>query len=211
MLLRRLHYIQTEKKNDFKMLQEELKRELEELEKQIRGCKKCGLCETRTNAVPGEGSSEVDIMLVGEAPGFNEDKQGNPFVGAAGGILDQLLKSVDISKDDVYITNILKCRPPGNRNPQEDEINSCAFYLDRQIELIKPKVICCLGNFAIKFIMKKFNLDKEIQGVSKIHGKVLKVSTLDGQIKIVAMYHPAVAAYDMNMFNILKEDFKKIK
>ena len=194
------------------MLQkEEMKRELEELEERIGDCKKCELWKTRTNAVPGGGSSEVDIMLVGEAPGFNEDKQGKPFVGAAGSILDQLLKSAGMSRDDVYITNILKCRPPENRNPQEDEINSCTYYLDRQIELIKPKIICCLGNFAIKFIMKKFNLDKEIQGVSKIHGKVLKVSTLDGQIKIIAMYHPAVATYNMNMFNILKEDFEKIK
>lgn len=190
---------------------EKIKKELEELEKQISECKKCDLYKTRTNPVVGGGSQDAEIMFVGEAPGFNEDKQGKPFVGQAGNILDQLLKSIGMSREDIYVTNILKCRPPGNRNPQEEEINSCAHYLDRQIELIKPKVICCLGNFAIKFILKKFNLDKEIQGVSKIHGKVLKVSTLDGQIKIIAMYHPAVATYNMNMLNILKEDFEKIK
>jgi len=190
---------------------EKIKKELEELEKQISECKKCDLYKTRTNPVVGGGSQDAEIMFVGEAPGFNEDKQGKPFVGQAGNILDQLLKSIGMSREDIYVTNILKCRPPGNRNPQEEEINSCAHYLDRQIELIKPKVICCLGNFAIKFILKKFNLDKEIQGASKIHGKVLKVSTLDGQIKIIAMYHPAVATYNMNMFNILKEDFEKIK
>ncbi len=190
---------------------EKIKKELEELEKQISECKKCDLYKTRTNPVVGGGSQDAEIMFVGEAPGFNEDKQGKPFVGQAGNILDQLLKSIGMSREDIYVTNILKCRPPGNRNPQEEEINSCAHYLDRQIELIKPKVICCLGNFAIKFILKKFNLDKEIQGASKIHGKVLKVSTLNGQIKIIPLYHPAVATYNMNMLNILKEDFEKIK
>ena len=190
---------------------EKIKKELEELEKQIIECKKCDLYKTRINPVFGEGSQNAEIMFIGEAPGFNEDKQGKPFVGQAGKILDELLNSINLKREEIYITNILKCRPPGNRNPQEDEINSCAYYLNKQIELIQPKVICCLGNFAIKFIFKKFNLDKEIQGVSKIHGKVLKVSTLNGQMKIIAMYHPAVATYDSSKINMLKEDFEKIK
>lgn len=179
--------------------------------KKIQKCKECDLYKTRRNPVVGEGSLNAKIMFIGEAPGFNEDKQGRPFVGQAGKILDKLLESINLKREKVYITNILKCRPPNNRNPTQEEIKSCTPYLNKQIEIIKPKIICCLGNFATDFIMKKFNLKDKIQGISKIHGKVFNASTLKGIIKIIPMYHPAVATYDSNMLKILKKDFKKLE
>ena len=181
------------------------------LKEQILNCKKCSLWKTRNNPVVGEGNLNSRMMFIGEAPGFNEDKQGKPFVGAAGNIFNQLLNSINLKKEEIYITNILKCRPPENRNPREEEINFCKDYLNKEIEVIKPKIICCLGNFATGFIMKKFNLDKELQGISKIHGEVFEVSTLNGQVKIIPLYHPSVATYNSNMLETLKKDFKKIK
>jgi len=185
--------------------------EMEVLTKEIQNCKKCDLCKTRTNPVIGEGSLNAEIIFVGEAPGFNEDKQGRPFVGQAGKILDELLESIKLKREEVYIANILKCRPPNNRNPTQEEIKSCTNYLNRQIEIIKPKIICCLGNFATDFIMKKFGLKDRVQGISKIHGDVFTASTLNGVIKIIPLYHPAVATYNFNMLETLKKDFKKIK
>jgi len=184
---------------------------LQLLKEQISNCKKCDLCKTRTNPVVGEGSLNAKIMFVGEAPGFNEDKQGKPFVGRAGKIFDELLNFVDLKREEIYISNILKCRPPNNRNPTQEEINNCSPYLDKQIEIIKPEVICCLGNFSTDHILKKFNLKDKIQGISKIHGKVFRISTLTGIIKIVPLYHPAVATYNINMLDTLKKDFEKIK
>jgi len=186
-------------------------KEMETLTKEIQDCKKCDLNKTRKNPVVGEGSLNAKIMFIGEAPGFNEDKKGRPFVGQAGKILDELLESINLKREEVYITNVLKCRPPNNRNPIKEEIKSCAPYLSRQIEIIKPKIICCLGNFATDFIMKKFNLKDKIQGISKIHGEVFNASTLNGIIKIIPLYHPAVATYNSNMLGTLKKDFKKIK
>lgn len=178
---------------------------------QIKTCEKCQLCKTRTNAVPGSGNPDADILFIGEAPGSNEDEQGLPFVGRAGKILDDLLISIELSRGDIYIANILKCRPPGNRNPKEEEINLCSGYLDKQISLIKPKVICCLGNFATRFILEKFNLKDEITGISKLHGKKFEISTLQGKINIIPLYHPAVATYNPNRINELKEDFQVLK
>ncbi len=186
-------------------------KEMELLTKEIQNCKKCDLHQTRKNPVVGEGSLNAKVMFVGEAPGFNEDKQGKPFVGRAGKILDELLESVNLKREEVYIANILKCRPPNNRNPTQEEIKSCAPYLNRQIEIIRPKIICCLGNFATDFIMKKFGLKDKVQGISKIHGEKFNVSTLNGVIKIIPLYHPAVATYNSNMLGTLKKDFKKIK
>jgi len=174
----------------------------------IVNCKKCDLWKTRNNPVTGQGTEEAKIMFIGEAPGFNEDKQGKPFVGEAGKILDKLLDSINLKKEKIYITNILKCRPPENRNPREDEIKTCVQYLNREIEIIKPKIICCLGNFAASYIMKKFNLKEKNQGISKIHGKIFNFRGLFGSIKIIPLYHPAVAVYNINMFEILKKDFK---
>jgi len=187
------------------------KKELNKLTQEILNCKKCGLYKTRTNPVVGEGSQDTDIIFIGEAPGFNEDKQGRPFVGQAGKIFDELLNSISLKRADIYITNILKCRPPQNRNPTQEEIKSCSIYLNNQIGIIKPKIICCLGNFATDFILKKFNLKDKIQGISKIHGQIFNISTLTGVIKIIPLYHPAVATYNMNMLETLKKDFKVLK
>jgi len=196
---------------------------LEEIKQEVQSCQKCSLYKERTYPVVGEGNSSADIMLIGEAPGFNEDKTGHPFCGKAGEILDELLNSVRIKREEIYISNILKCRPPGNRNPQEEEIKSCSPYLDRQIEIIKPKVICCLGNFSTPYILKKFGLKSQIQGISRIHGQIFSsadlFTPLEGHIrqglltgftsiKIIPLYHPAVVTYNMNMKAILIKDFK---
>lgn len=189
-------------------------RNLEKLKKLRLGiinCKKCPLWKKRTNPVFGEGPTNAKIMLVGEAPGFNEDQQGKPFVGRAGKILDELLNSAKIKREEIFITNIVKCRPPENRNPTQEEINSCSVYLDRQIDIIKPKIIGCLGNFATDYILEKFGLKNKIQGISRIHGKIFKVSTIFGIVKIVPLYHPAVATYNMNMINTLKKDFNSLR
>ncbi len=185
--------------------------EINKLKNEILNCKKCKLGKTRTNPVIGEGSSEAKIMFIGEAPGFNEDKQGKPFVGQAGKIFDELLSSIGLKREEIYITNILKCRPPENRNPTQEEIKACSLYLNKQIDIIKPKIICCLGNFATDYILKKFNLKEKIQGISKLHGEIFNASTLTGVIKIIPLYHPAVATYNSNMLKILKEDVKRLK
>ena len=185
--------------------------EIEKLKKEcIEFCKKSPLYKDGTFPVFGEGSLNADIMLVGEAPGYNESITGKPFCGAAGKILDELLESAGLKREDIFITNIVKLRPPNNRNPTQEEIKSFAHFLDKQIEIINPKIICCLGNFSTGYIMKKFNLSNKLQGISKIHGQVFSVSTLFGIIKIIPLYHPAVVTYDANMKDVLKEDFKKL-
>jgi len=183
----------------------------EKLKQEILNCKKCDLHKTRTNPVVGEGSPDTNIMFIGEAPGFNEDKQGIPFVGQAGKIFDELLNSIGLKREEIYITNILKCHPPQNRNPTQEEIKTCSIYLNNQIEIIKPKIICCLGNFATDYILKKFALKEKIQGISKIHAQIFNASTLTGIIKIIPLYHPAVATYNSNMLETLKKDFEILK
>ncbi len=180
--------------------------ELEQIEQEIINCKKCSLYKTRKNPVVGHGLKNAQIMFVGEAPGFHEDEKGEPFIGAAGKILDEVLKSAKLSREDIYITNIIKCRPPKNRNPSKEEIKLCTPYLDKQIAIIKPKIICCLGNFSTKFIMEKYNLESKIKGITKIHGEVFEVSTFDDILKIIPMFHPAVATYDIRKLDLLKKD-----
>lgn len=159
----------------------------------------------------GEGNHQARIVFVGEAPGLNEAKTGRPFCGAAGKILDELLESAGIKREDVYITNILKDRPPENRDPQPEEIKACAPYLERQIEIIKPKIICPLGRHSMKFLMEKFGLESQLEGISKIHGKLFEINNFFQRIIIIPFYHPAVATYNPNMKKILKEDFKILK
>jgi DNA polymerase len=188
-----------------------MKNSLKRIKEEILRCKKCSLGKTRINSVPGEGNSKAEIIFIGEAPGANEDRTGRPFCGRAGEILDELLLKAGIKREDIYITSILKCRPPGNRNPKEEEIRSCSPHLNRQIETIKPKIICCLGNFATAYIMKKFSLENRIQGISKIHGQVFFNTTDSTRIKIIPLYHPAVIAYNINMKPMLEKDFKMLK
>jgi len=185
------------------MPREEEKKKLEE---RIKECKRCELWKTRTKPVVGEGSLSAKLMLVGEAPGYYEDLKGIPFVGKAGKVLDELLESVELGRSDVYIANVLKCRPPGNRNPATEELKACTPYLDAQIEIIEPAVIATLGNFSLGYIFDKFGLKKD--KISKLHGKVFKISTIAGIKKVVALYHPAVATYNPGMKGVLADDFK---
>ncbi len=184
---------------------------INQIKESVDVCRKCELYKEAENAVVGEGNLDSEIVFVGEAPGFNEDKQGKPFVGKAGNVLDELLGSVNLSREDIYITNIIKHRPPGNRNPTNEEIEACSPYLDKQLGIIQPKVICCLGNFSVKYILEKYGLKDKVQGITKIHGQVFKVSTLTGVVKIIPLYHPAVAAYDPNKLETLKKDFEIVK
>lgn len=160
--------------------------------------------------VIGEGDHFANIMFIGEAPGKNEAKTGRPFCGASGKILDELLNSVGIDRKSVYITNIVKDRPPFNRDPLPDEIKSYGPFLDRQIEIIKPKVIATLGRFSMDYIMKKFGLELELEPISKIHGKSFEAKTSYGTVKIIPLYHPAVAIYNNKTKDTLLEDFKAL-
>jgi len=184
-------------------------KDMEKITKAVEKCRKCNLWKTRKNPVVGTGSLDSEILFVGEAPGYNEDLKGSPFVGKAGKILDELLESVGLNRNDIYIANILKCRPPDNRNPLKNEIESCTEYLNKQIELIQPKIILPLGNFACSYIFEKFSLNYD--KISNVHGKVFQLNTLMGTIKIIPLYHPAVATYNPNTKDTLLEDFKIIK
>jgi len=175
----------------------------------VKNCRKCSLWKTRKKPVVGEGSIDTNILFVGEAPGYNEDIQGRPFVGKAGKILDELLESIDLKRSDVYVANILKCRPPDNRNPLKTEIDICTEYLNKQIEIIQPRVIIPLGNFANSYIFEKFGLKYDM--ISNVHGKIFQINTLFGDVKIIPMYHPAVATYRLEAKNTLLDDFKVIK
>lgn len=175
--------------------------DLESLRQATEDCQDCLLSERRTNLVFGHGNSQADIVFVGEAPGFHEDKQGVPFVGAAGKLLTELLSSIGINRDDVYIANILKCRPPGNRDPLPDEIAACRPVLFKQLAIIKPTVVVTLGAFATRTI-----LDRK-DGISKVHGKVFDVEGYS----VFPMYHPAAALYARATRELLEEDFRTLK
>lgn len=174
-------------------------------------CTKCDLYRTKLNYVVGEGDTNANIMFIGESPGAKEDKLGRPFAGRAGGILDELLASIDLERSDIYICNILKCHPPQNRNPKDDEIKMCTPFLDKQIEIISPNIICCLGNFSTAYILKKYGLDKYIKGISVLHGQKFNINTLNKTITIIPLYHPAMASYNPNMKETMLEDFKLLK
>jgi len=184
---------------------------LKKIKDEVIDCQKCSLFKTRTLPVVGQGDHRAKIMFIGEAPGFNEDKTGVPFCGQSGDVLTELLNSIGLQRENVYICNILKCRPPENRNPQMDEIKACVSYLEKQIEIIKPKIIGALGNYAVSHILKQYKLDDKIQGISKIRGKIFKAKASFGEIRIIPLYHPAVVVYNANMKDILREDFKILK
>jgi len=190
----------------------EKEKEMEELKKECMGfCYKHPLYKQGTYPVFGEGSVEAKILFCGEAPGLNESLSGHPFCGEAGEILDELLNSAGIKREEVYITNLVKVRPPNNRDPKPEEIKEFAPYLDRQIEIIEPKIICSLGNFPTSYIMERYGLKEQIQGISKIHGKVFESRSLFGKIKIVPLYHPAAATYNPHLKETLKKDFSILK
>lgn len=184
---------------------------LRKIRDQVIQCQKCFLYKTRILPVIGQGSHQAKVIFIGEAPGANEDKTGVPFCGASGNVLSELLESIGYKREDVYIANILKCRPPENRDPLPNEIESCSSYLEKQIKIIKPRVICSMGNYATAYILEKFGLKNEIQGISKIHGKIFETDMFLDHLKIIPLYHPAVAVYNANMKETLKNDFKIIK
>ncbi len=173
--------------------------ELEALNQEILGCTKCDLWRSRVRAVPGEGSPRAKVMFIGEGPGYHEDRQGRPFVGPAGQFLNELLASVGLRRDEVYITNVVKCRPPGNRDPYPEEVEACRPYLDRQLEIIRPKVVVCLGRHS----MARFFPGEKI---SKVHGQARR----EANTIYVAMYHPAAALHQPALKAVVEEDFRKL-
>ena len=173
--------------------------ELTDLYKEIQTCRKCILSQGRTNAVPGEGPEDADIMFIGEGPGFHEDRQGRPFVGAAGNYLNELLEKIGMKREDVYIANVVKCRPPGNRDPQPEEIESCRPYLDKQIDLIRPRLIITLGRFSMQRYFPGAS-------ISRIHGQPKRV----GNVIYYPMFHPAAALHQPRWRSLVEEDVLKI-
>ncbi len=167
-------------------------------------CTRCPLSTTRTQVVFGSGSPTADLMFVGEAPGFHEDKQGVPFVGAAGQLLGKLLDGIGLTREDVYVANVLKCRPPGNRDPLPEEIASCESHLFRQIELIQPKVVATLGNFATKLLSGKPD------GITKVHGREQEVVLGGSRVLLFPIFHPAAALYTPRMLDVLRADFERL-
>lgn len=161
--------------------------------------------------VIGEGNHEAKIVFIGEAPGKNEAKTGRPFCGMSGRVLDELLASVNIKRGDVYVTNIVKDRPPFNRDPLPEEIDIYAPFLDRQIDIIQPKVLATLGRYSMGYIMKKFGLESELKPISELHGKLFEGKANFGKIMILPLYHPAVAIYNRNTKVVLMKDFEILK
>jgi len=166
---------------------------------EIAVCPKCDLSKTRTHAVPGEGNPNADIVFIGEGPGFYEDQQARPFVGPAGKFLDELLASIGLRRQDVYICNVIKCRPPSNRDPLPVETAACKPWLDRQLEIIDPKVIVTLGRFSMSRYFPG-------QSISKIHGQPRRL----GEVTVVPMYHPAAALHQASLRRVIEQDFQRL-
>jgi DNA polymerase len=188
---------------------EDKERKLLIVKEKVENCKRCDLWKTRTHPVFGEVNLDRGLMFIGEAPGYFEDHQGKPFVGKAGKVLDELLKSAGLQREDISLTNVVKCRPPNNRDPLPNEIEACSIYLDEQMELIQPKAIVLLGKFALSYIFEKFGLKRK--KISEVHGKVFRVRDLMGSRKLIPLYHPATATYNPQMKKVLIEDFKSIR
>jgi uracil-DNA glycosylase len=180
--------------------------ELKAVWRQASTCARCPqLAATRTSVVFGSGNADADLMFIGEAPGANEDKQGLPFVGQAGRLLERLLGEIGLERDDVFIANTLKCRPPGNRDPLPQEIDNCQDYLFRQLELIEPRVVCTLGNFSTKLLRAD-----PATGITRLHGRE-EVRTIGPRtVRLYPMYHPAAALYTPSMLETLRSDFLRL-
>jgi uracil-DNA glycosylase family 4 len=177
---------------------------LERLAEHLRGCTRCPLHEGRTTVVVGAGDPDADLMFVGEAPGANEDRTGVPFVGQAGRLLDGLLEGIGLSRDQVFVANVLKCRPPGNRDPRPEEIDACRGYLEEQVALVRPAVVCTLGNFATKL------LSGRPDGISTVHGRPQPAEFGGAGVTLYPVFHPAAALYTRAMLGTLQEDFARI-
>jgi uracil-DNA glycosylase family 4 len=191
---------------------------MEKIASEVLVCVKCPLWKRRRNAVPGEGNIDASVVFVGEAPGYWEDMKGLPFVGAAGKILNALLTKIGLLREHVFITNVVKCRPPENRDPQPGEVKTCtSLYLNRQIALIQPKIIVTLGRHSTAYIFSKAGLEaKTIEGITQLHGKVIQTQFLNLPVSVIPMFHPAATLYNLryrealeNDFNVLKNELKK--
>jgi uracil-DNA glycosylase family 4 len=172
---------------------------LKQVSQEVSGCAKCILQHSRKLAVPGEGPANAEIMFIGEGPGFHENEQGRPFVGAAGKYLDELLASISMKRSDVFITNVVKCRPPGNRDPLPEELEACNDYLERQVQAINPKVIVTLGRFSMAHYLPNAK-------ISSVHGQATKVK---GRT-VIAMYHPAAALHQQSLKSTIEKDFARL-
>ena len=171
----------------------------------VRECRRCGLCEGRTQVVFGVGSPDAELLFVGEGPGFHEDKLGEPFVGAAGKLLTELLGQIGLTRSDVYIANVVKCRPPDNRDPAPDEIEACSPHLMDQIAIIRPRVVCTLGRFATKLLA-----DTELS-MTAIHGKAKQCEIAGVSLIVFPVFHPAAALYTPSNRQVLEQDFAKLR
>lgn len=184
---------------------------LEEIKSEVSKCQACSLYFSRNKTVPGEGSANTQIFFIGEGPGKNEDLEGRPFVGAAGKFLEEMLSAIGLEREDVYIGNVIKCRPPMNRDPEENEINACKGFLFRQLGIIKPKLIVTLGRFSLSLFLPR-------ESISRVHGKLKRIIFKDPKnplyelnpCYLLPLYHPAAALYRGNMRQILLDDFKNI-
>lgn len=181
---------------------------MDELIHQIRECRKCTLWKNAKNPVPGEGDLNASLMMIGEAPGYYEDIKGQPFVGSAGRVLDELLLSIGIKRNEIFIGNIIKHRPDENRDPSEEEIKACGFYLERQIQIIGPRLIVTLGRHSTKYVMSKLGL--ESRGISEIRGKIFEKDLFGMRLKIMPTFHPAASLYNPTYRNFLENDFQMI-
>jgi DNA polymerase len=182
---------------------------LEAIASEVRACKRCGLWKARKNAVPGDGSSNANIMFIGEAPGYWEDVKGKPFVGAAGKFLDSLLAEAGLQRSQVFIGNILKCRPPDNREPAPNEIEACTPFLDRQIEVIQPKLIVTLGNYSTAYIFSKSGI--AFNGITEVRGKFYRAKVLGLLVTVFPTLHPAAGLYNPKYKQLLTGDFRLLR
>lgn len=173
--------------------------ELRQVAEEVAGCVKCPLHHSRKLAVPGEGPANAEIMFIGEGPGFHENEQGRPFVGAAGKYLEDLLAKINLKRSQVFIANVVKCRPPGNRDPMPEELEACRAYLERQIQAINPKVIVTLGRFSMANFLPNAK-------ISSVHGQAMKVK---GRL-VIAMYHPAAALHQQSLKPVVEQDFARL-
>lgn len=182
---------------------------MKKVKAEVLSCRRCRLCKDRKNPVVGTGNLDSPLLLVGEAPGRKEDEQGEPFVGSAGKLLDRILERVGFEREEIYITNVVKCRPPGNRRPRSDEMEECSQHLDRMLEIITPRVIAPMGNSSAGFLMKKFDLRRG--SIGEMHGKHFPVDASWGKIILFPLHHPAAALYNKKLENVMLKDFASLK
>ena len=183
--------------------------QIEAIAEEIRKCQKCSLSKTRTNVVPGEGDAESSVVLIGEAPGYWEDRKGRPFVGAAGKVLDEVLEKIGLKRAEIFITNVLKCRPPGNRDPRAEEIQACTPFLDRQLEIIRPRFIVTLGRHSTAYLFSKMNLD--FYGITRVHGQMYEAKFAGWESYVMPTFHPAAALYNVNLREKLIDDLRLLR